>query len=194
MPEHVLSEAVARPQVEDMWPIHNREDHQERNAATMLGRDNRDVVVELGLVQRPDQLLRRLGNLRLGGHQPVPRLRVLGNPLKLGVEIGRGEQSWHGYHRASPQAQADVSLALPDAAFGSDRGRSSSLTSRSSRRISMWVRRSLRLVTSERIGRLSCVSTWVIVDSIALRNGAELVSQVSSIVLVAWAYASVFTI
>lgn len=96
MLEHVFGEAVARSQIEHMWPIHDREDHQERD----VGDAARAGQPECSGRAWPCSASRLAPGVwaifGLGGHQPVPRLRILGNLRKLGVEIGGGVHSWHG--------------------------------------------------------------------------------------------------
>ncbi len=89
VPQHVLGETVSGPQVEHMRPVHDREHHQQRNAFAFCGGDDRDVAVQLGLVERPDDLFGRLGDLRVGGQQTVEAIHVLGD-LVPGSATARG--------------------------------------------------------------------------------------------------------
>ena len=74
---HVFDKAVSRTQIKDMRPIHDCEHQQQRHSMPLLVRYDRDVSVELGFVERPDQRFRCLGNSRIGRQQPVERLAAL---------------------------------------------------------------------------------------------------------------------
>jgi len=71
--QHKLNKAVARTEVENVWPVHEREDQQQRNRMPLLLRDNRSVAVKLGLIQRPNKFFGRLRDRRLRGHYLVKR-------------------------------------------------------------------------------------------------------------------------
>src|SRR5262249_21486028 len=136
---------------------------------------DRNVAIQLGLVECPDDFLRRLGNRGICGEEPLIGLRLGGNFLQLGVDIGIGRRSdlvgRHGW------SSARLGLGLGPAALGGGRASWSSFASRSSRRIAMLVRRSARRVMSARMGRLRLASACVMADSITLRNGADPASQ-----------------
>ena len=174
--EHVFGIAVTRAQVEHMGPVHDREDHQQRNRLALLLRHDGNEAVQLGLVQRPDQLLGRLRDLRIGRQQPVELVDVLGRFVPAGTEVEKG-RNLRCWRRGLDVASLMVSCLR----CARTRACSSSFASRSSSRISILVRRSAIRVTSSRVGKLSCASVLAMLSSIALRNGPEVVSQASSI-------------
>src|SRR5262249_42709408 len=148
----------------------------ERELVALPLRDDRGVAVELGLIERPDHLLRGLGDPGVGRHQSVEGPQVPGDLLQLLVDAGTGRRTGlrrgHGWPSGVLGGVFGVVTALPG-----PRRAPSNLASRSSRRSSMLVRRSARPITSGRVGMLKLISAWVMAVSIALRKSAEVVSQ-----------------
>jgi hypothetical protein len=76
MLEHVFDEAVARPQVEHMGPIHDGEHQEQRHLVSLLVRHDGHVAIEFGLVERPEELFRSLRDLGVGGEQAIESLQI----------------------------------------------------------------------------------------------------------------------
>src|ERR1700733_8531339 len=112
----------------------------------LLG-DYRHVTVQRGLIQRPDSLFGGLRDRRPGGQHA----REL---LKFFVHSGKCGEGSHGYLASFlSRGRAGAPASLPG--FWTAASIRSSLASRSSRRISIFVNRWARLTKSARDGMLS---------------------------------------
>src|ERR1700732_823612 len=141
--------------------------------ALFLGED-RNVMIELCLVERPYQLLWRLCNRNLGG----PRLAEVAYFLCQVRKLVRHHRShYHDYlfpfRLLGGATAAAFRTRAADAGCLRKSVSLSSLASISSSFISTFVRRSARLMTSAREGMFSCCSAWSIVFSMISRNGED---------------------
>src|SRR5260370_27968616 len=84
--DHILDEAIAWPQIEDIRPVHQREHQQQWYLVPLLGGDDWNVAVQPGFVERPDHLLWRLGNAGAAGAYPQPSTGLLLNPPQFALQ------------------------------------------------------------------------------------------------------------